>query len=200
MRHLIGLGVLSACLIGITATAQDPVPTPATSNPYFPLKTGSKWTYKVQGGPVEVTVMGTEKVKEITAYKLETKAGGKISASEVVGVTADGVVRFNVNGLTPESPILFLPTDPVAKKEWEINTKASGQVIKGTFKAGKEKVTIGTATYDDVIYVKGADMQVGGASTTIEYWFAKNVGIIKLRFTLGTQDATLELEKYEPGK
>jgi hypothetical protein len=43
-------------------------------------------------------------------------------------------------------------------------------------------------------------MQVGSTTSDIEYWFAKDVGIVKLRFTLGSQDATLELEKYEPGK
>ena len=43
-------------------------------------------------------------------------------------------------------------------------------------------------------------MQIGSTSTTVEYWFAKDVGIVKLKFTLGTQDATLELEKYEAGK
>jgi hypothetical protein len=200
MRHLCGLGLLTVLVMGFSAVAQEAAPTAATSNPYFPLKTGGKWIYNVQGGPVEVTVTGTEKVKDATGYKLETKAGGKISASEVVGSTVDGIVRYNVNGLTPDAPILFLPADPLAKKEWTVDTKASGQTIKGTFKASKVKETIGTTTYDDVIYIKGTDMQVGGASTTIEYWFAKNVGIVKLRFTLGSQDATLELKEYVPGK
>ena len=80
-----------------------------------------------------------------------------------------------------------------------IETKGGGQPLKGTFRASKEKVTVPAGTYD-TIHVKGTGMTVGNTSSDIDYWFAKDVGIVKLRFTLGSQDATLELEKYEPGK
>jgi hypothetical protein len=156
--------------------------------------------YDVQGGPITVKVVGKEKVKDTTGYKLETSAGGKVSATETVAITKDGIVRFNVNGLTPETPILFFPTDPEATKEWSVDTKVGNETIKGTFKATKEQVVLANGTKYDTIYVKGADMKIGTTTTTVEYWFAKDVGIVKLKFTLGAQDATLELNKYTPGK
>jgi len=116
-----------------------------------------------------------------------------------VAVTKEGVQRFNVNGLNPATPILFLPADPETTKEWNIDTEVSGQKIKGTFKAEKQKVTVPAGSYD-AIYVSGKDMTIGATTTTVEYWFAKDVGIVKLRFTLGSQDATLELAQYQPGK
>jgi hypothetical protein len=194
MKRLAGLTVLAVLTMVIAAPAQD-----AGTNPYYPLKVGSEWTYKVQGGPIKVKVAGPEKVGPINGYKLETSAGNKVSATETVAVTPEGVKRLNVNGLTPEQPILFLPADPNATKEWSVDTKVSGQPIKGTFKAKTEKVTVPAGTYD-AVHVTGADMEIGTTKTTVEYWFAKDVGIVKLKFTLGSQDATLELEQYTAGK
>ena len=43
-------------------------------------------------------------------------------------------------------------------------------------------------------------MEIGSTKTSVEYWFAKDVGIVKLKFSLGTQEATLELEAFTPAK
>jgi hypothetical protein len=197
MKRLAGLTVLAVLAIAYAAPAEDPGVEP---HAYYPLKEGAEWTYKVQGGPIKVKVAGKEKAGTGTGYKLETTAGNKVSATETVAVTKEGVQRFNVNGLNPDAPILFLPTDPMTTKTWSIDTKVGGQEIKGTFNANKEKVVVPFGTYEDAIHVKGADMTIGATKTTVEYWFAKGVGIVKLKFTLGSQDATLELEGYTAGK
>lgn len=200
MKRLAGLTVLAVIILGLSLSAQEAT-APAT-HPYYPIKVGSEWTYKVQGGPIKMKVTGTEKVGQATGYKIEVTAGTKVSATEVIGVTKDGVVRYNVNQVAADTPILFLPTDPEsqqAKDGWTIDTKGGGQPLKGKFTATKEKVTVPAGTYD-TIHVKGSGMTVGTTTSDIDYWFAKDVGIVKLRFTLGSQDATLELEKYEPGK
>jgi len=196
MKRLAGLSILAILTASIAVSAQDA----SKPHPYYPLKTGAEWKYKVQGGPITVKVTGPEKVGMVSGFKLETSANNKVSATETVAVTEEGVKRFNVNGLNPEAPILFLPMDPTATKEWSVDTKVAGQTIKGTFKVNTEKVTVPLATYDNAIHVKGTDMEIGATKTTVEYWFVKDVGIVKLRFTLGSQDATLELESYTPGK
>jgi hypothetical protein len=198
MRHLARLSALAVLIVGVSLSAQEPAAT--TTHPYYPIKVGSEWTYKVQGGPIKMKITGTEKVGQATGYKIEVTAGTKVSATEVIGVTKDGVVRYNVNGVAADTPILFLPTDPDAMKEWKIDTKGGGQKLEGTFRATKEKnVTVPAGTYE-TIHVKGVGMTVGTTTSDIDYWFAKDIGIVKLRFTLGSQDATLELEKYDPGK
>jgi hypothetical protein len=197
MKRLAALSVLGILMIGVALSAQDTA-APAT-NPYYPIKTGSEWTYKVQGGPIKMKVTGNEKVGQATGFKIEVTAGNKVSATEVVGVTKDGVVRYNVNGVNAEPPILFLPADPEATKEWEIKSKGGGQELSGTFKISKEEVTVPAGKYS-TIHVRGPGMKVGNTTSDIDYWFAKDVGIVKLRFTLGSQDATLELESYTPGK
>lgn len=198
MKRFAGFLVIALATAGL-GMAQEAVPAAPTAHPYYPLKAGSTWTYEVQGGPITVKVAGTETVKGAPAFKLETTAGNKVSATEVVGLTKEGIVRYNVNGLAPEKEILFLPIDPAATKEWSVDTKVQGQEIKGTFKVTKEKVTVPAGTYEDCFHVKGADMKIGGTTTTVEYWFAKDVGVVKLKFTLGSQDATLELKEYKAG-
>src|SRR5262245_49380271 len=195
MKRLAELSVLAVLTVAINVPAQEG----AATHPYYPLKLGSEWVYKVQGGPIKVKVASAEKIGGTNGYKLETSAGNKVSASETVAVTKEGVQRFNVNGLNPTTPILFLPADPEATKEWNVDTEVSGQKIKGTFKAEKQKVTVPAGSYD-AIYVGGKDMTIGQTNTTVEYWLAKDIGIVKLKFTLGSQDATLELESYTPGK
>jgi hypothetical protein len=201
MKRLAGLSALAVLIVGVSLPAQEAAA--PTTHPYYPIKVGSEWTYKVQGGPIKMKITGTEKVGTATGYKIEVTAGNKVSATEVVGVTDKGVVRYSVNGVAAEPPILFLPTDAENVKDgWPIDSKTGGQggqPLKGTFKISKEKVTAGTATYD-TIHVKGSGMTVGSTTSDIDYWFAKDVGIVKLRFTLGSQEAVLELEKYEPGK
>jgi hypothetical protein len=197
MKRLAGLSVLAVCMVGITLSAQETAA--PTTHPYYPIKVNSEWTYKVQGGPIKMKITGTEKVGAASGYKIEVTAGNKVSATEVIGVTKDGVVRYSVNGVTADTPILFLPTDPDATKEWAVDTKGGGQTLKGKFTASKEKVTVPAGTYE-TIHVKGSDMTVGNTTSNIDYWFAKDVGIVKLRFTLGSQEAILELEAYTPGK
>lgn len=196
MKRLAGLSLFAILAIGVSLSAQDA----AAPNPYYPLKVNSEWTYKVQGGPIKVKVIGTEKIKDnVTGYKLETSAGGKVSASEVVANTKEGVQRISVNGLIPAVPILFLKADAKKGDSWTVDTTVAGQEIKGNFKVEEAKINVGGKDYD-TLYVKGENMKIGSTETTVEYWFAKDIGIVKLKFSLGTQDATLELESYMAGK
>ena len=197
MKLISRLAILTVLVSALGLSAQEAA-APLT-NPYYPLKQGSTWTYTVQGGPVQVKVAGTEKIKDATAYKLETTAGGKVSATETVGVTKDGVVRYQVNGVSAAAPILFLKADAKKGDSWTIDTTAGMQTIKGTYKVSEEKIKVNGKDYD-TLHVKGEDLTVGTTKTNVEYWFAKDVGIVKLKFTLGSQDATLELENYTAGK
>jgi len=197
MKRLAGFSFLTVCVVGIPLSAQETAA--PTTHPYYPIKVLSEWTYKVQGGPIKMKVTGPEKVGAINGFKIEVTAGNKVSATEVVAITKDGVVRLSVNNVAADTPILFLPTDPDATKEWTVDTKGGNQTLKGKFTASKEKVTVPAGTYD-TIHVKGADMTVGSTSSNIDYWFAKDMGIVKLKFTLGSQEAVLELESYTAGK
>src|SRR5438105_8445784 len=70
MKRLAGLSVLAVLTVAVTVPAQEG----ALTHPYYPLKLGSEWVYKVQGGPIKVKVASAEKVGGTNGYKLETSA------------------------------------------------------------------------------------------------------------------------------
>ena len=57
MKRLAGLSIVAVLTFAFAVPAQEG----AKTNPYFPLKKDSVWVYKVQGGPITVKVVGTEK-------------------------------------------------------------------------------------------------------------------------------------------
>lgn len=190
MKRLLGLSVVAILVTGLTINAQE------KTTPLYPLKVGNTWTYKVSGGEVQVKV---EK-KEADSYKLETSAQGKVAATENVQVKDDGVYRVGVNGLKPEAPIKFLDLKAKKGDKWPVDTKVQGQEIKGDFVLKEEDVTVPAGTYKGATLVEGVNFKIAGMDTTIKCWYAKDVGIVKLEFKLGGQDATLELTKFEAGK
>jgi hypothetical protein len=195
MKRLLGLSVVGLLLTGLTINAQE------KTTPLYPLKVGNTWTYKVPGGSIQVKVEKKEDFGgEKDAYKLETSAQGKVAATEHVVVKEDGVYRVGVNGLKPDAPIKFLHLPPEKGKKWNVNTKVQGQDVTGDFVIKEEDVTVPAGQYKGATLVEGANFKIAGMDTSIKCWFAKDVGIVKLEFKLGGQDATLELEKFEAGK
>ena len=195
MKRFLGLAVVSLFLTALSLSAQE------KATPLYPLKVGNTWTYKVSGGSIQVKVEKKEKFADKDCYKLETSAQGKVSATEHVVVEDDGVYRTGVNGLKPDAAIKFLQLPPTKGAKWSVKTKVQGQEVEGEFVIKEEDVTVpfGNGKYSATI-VEGANFKIAGMETTIKYWFVKDIGIVKLEFKLGGQDATLELEKFEAGK
>lgn len=194
MKRLLGLSVVALFVTSLSLAAQD------TSTPLYPLKVGAKWTYKVSGGTVEVKVEKKEKFAEKDCFKLETSSQGKVSATEHVTVEADGVYRVGVNGLKADTPIKFLAIPATKGAKWDVKTKVQGQEVEGSFTIKEEDVTVPLGTYKGATLVEASNFKIAGMESAIKCWFAKDVGIVKLQFKLGGQDAELELEKYEPGQ
>ncbi len=187
-----------ACLVmfGLLASvgAQSPITTP-----YYPLTPNTKWTYKVMGNEIVMRVAGYEKVGDVNCAKIETLVNDKVQAFEHVAVMEDGVYRYSINGQRPDTPVRFLKLPPKEGDTWKVETKIQNQPIKGEFTTRMEKVKVGNKEYEAIV-IDGPNFKIADMNSAIKYWFAKDVGIIKLSFTLGGNDATLELEKYELGK
>jgi len=192
MKKLFGIALVALIAGPISLMAQE------ASSPLYPLKVGNKWTYKAPGGNVEVRVDKKEKVGDEEAYKLVTSLQGKESASEHVVVRADGVYRVSVNGLKPDQAILILPIPATKGKKWDVKTKVQGQEVEGTNTIHEVDVTVPAGTYKGATLVDGPNFKIAGLDTTVRVWFAKDVGIVKLEFKLGGQDAVLELQSFEP--
>ena len=189
-----------AVLLGGAALAQPPAGAPATSD-YYPLKAKSVWTYKVSDKTVEVKVAGIEKFNNEDCTRLDTYVDGKVQASELVVVKADGVYRVKVKDdkIDPAVRILKLP---VKKDEsWPVEIKVGSSTVKGTFKVKdeKEKVKTGAGEFDAVV-VDGPDLDIAGTKSSVRYWFAAGKGIVKLEYVIQGNKAELELTSYAEGK
>jgi len=193
MKRSIGLAVFALMIMSFGLVAQE------KTTEYYPLKEGSKWTYTVMGSQITMKVGKQEKVGEVMCWKIATIVNDKEVASEHISVTDDGIYRNQLNTQKPDAPVCFLKLPPKKDAKWEVNTKIQGQVIKGTFIVRDEKIKAGGKDYDTFVS-EGKDIDINGKLTTIKYWFAKDVGIVKLSFTMDGQETVLELEKYEAAK
>jgi hypothetical protein len=186
-------GSLAFLVLAITLTAQEGGGKDSTA--WYPLKKDTTWTFKVAGNAIVMKVTGQDK----DGTKVETIVNNKSIANEHILVKEDGIYRTAINGLKPESPVLFFKLPPKAGLSWDVDTKIQGQAIKGKFTTSEEEVTVGAGKYK-TFKVAGNDFDIAGMKTNITYWFAENVGIVKLSFSLGGMDAVLELDKFEAGK
>jgi len=193
-RSVAGLALVALMSMSCALVAQT-----EKSSEYYPLKPGTKWVYTVMGSQITMKVDKKEKIGEVECWKIATIVNDKEVASEHVSVTDDGIYRNALNGQKPEKPVMFLKLPPKKDDKWDIDTKISGQVIKGKFVVKEEKAKVGGKDYDTFVS-EGKDIDINGKLTTIKYWFAKDIGIVKLSFTMDGQDTVLELEKYEAAK
>jgi len=194
MKRFLAVCVAVVFLAGLPVNAQE------KTTPLYPLKVGSKWTYKAPGGTVEVKVEKKEMIGAIETYRLETSSQGKVSASENVYVTDEGVFRAAVNGLKPDSAIKFLALPATKGLKWDVRTKVQGQDVEGSYVIKEEDVKVPAGTFAGATLVDGVNFKIASLDTTVKCWYAKDVGLVKMEFKLGGQDAVLELEKYEAGK
>lgn len=180
--------IVALCFAG-TLSAQ----TAATSD-FYPLKDGASWTYIILNSEVEMKVSGTEMVGDQECYKVLTIVNGNEVGSELVAVKEDGVYRYQVSGVRPEKPILFLKFGEVGEK-WEVDTRVAGQEVKGTFVLDEVKdLKIGDKTYPVALVVEGKKFTIAGQTSDVTYWFVKNVGIVKQQFSLDSQDTVMTLK------
>ena len=194
MSHAIRLIVGAAVvLVGGVALAQ-----PKDTDVYFPLKVGTKWTYKVGDQNVEVKVVGNEKFGSDDCSKVETSVNGKVIASELYTVKADGVYRVKVKDVKIDPPVKVLALPVKKDLAWDIKSKVGQQSVSGAFKIkdDKEKIKIGDKEYETVV-VEGNDLDVAGTKTTVKLWLAKNTGIVKLSYKIQDSESVLELSKVD---
>jgi hypothetical protein len=193
IRLFVGAAVV---LCGGVLLAQ-PKETPGADG-YFPLKAKTKWTYKVNDQTIEVVASGTEKLGEETCTKVDTLVSGKVVASELYAVRADGVYRVKVKDDKIDPPVKVLAIPVKKDTEWDVKSKVGTQTVSGKFKVknDKEPVTTPAGKFEAVL-VEGLDLDVAGTKTTVRMWFVKDKGVVKLEYKIAEAVSTLELTKFD---
>src|SRR6187401_1401823 len=158
----------AAVLFGGVLLAQQPKSAAPGADGYFPLEPKTKWTYKVNDQTIEVVVSGTEKVGEETCTKVDTVVGGKVVASELYAVRADGVYRVKVKDDKIDPPVKVLAIPVKKDAEWEVKSKVGTQTVSGKFKVKNDKEKLKIMDKDvEAVLVEGLDLDVAGTKTTV---------------------------------
>ena len=140
----------------------------------FPLKVGSKWTYRVGENRYEVKVAKIEPVGKVECARMETTINGKAASFEHVAVGSDkgvpAVMRYSFEGkkAVPPLPFLLLPAD---KTSWRVESKVLDQTLKGTFKKSFEDVKVPAGAFPKAAKVS-SDLSVNKVDLSVTWWFA----------------------------
>jgi hypothetical protein len=182
-------------------TADDKAP----ETPYFPLKVGDSWTYKMGDTRYTRKVAKFEDVDKQPCALIQTMVGNRMASSERVAVKADGVYRYTSDDNKDtkyDPPLCFLKLPVKTGESWKVESSVAGAgKVVGTFKTGEvAELKVGDKKYEKVVTVSSDDYDAGGTKIKLTYYFAKDVGIVKQTVSVEGQEVVMELEKFEAGK
>ncbi|HLW66120.1 MAG TPA: hypothetical protein VKS79_12485 [Gemmataceae bacterium] len=184
----------------ILAVLAGPAQLPEATKPvsYYPLKVGNTWHYKLGDKKASTKVTALEKIGDLMTARIETIIDGNVVANENIAETADGIVRVAVNGQKADKPVLLLKLPPNKGDSWDINTKIAGETVKGKFTVSEEEVQVPAGKFKAV--TSSGDFQLNGEPARFGYWFAPDVGIVKVSMVAMDVDLTWELQKFDAAK
>jgi hypothetical protein len=187
-----------ALALATPARAADDKP---METPYYPLKVGNTWYYKIGDTKFTMKVAKYEEIEKQLCARVEMSVGDKVQAVEHVAVKDDGVYRFAFENKNAVPPVKFLKL-PVKKDEtWEVKSTIGAEKLAGTFKSGiLDEVKVAAGAYKDVYTSASDNLDANGTKINFTYYFAKDVGMIKQTIKIAGQEVVIELEKFDAAK
>ncbi len=164
-------------------------------SPYYPLKVGTKWTYRAGKNQITAQVVGHDKVGEIMCAVVETVKEGQPVTSEHIAAKEDGIYRYAFGYQKIDPPICFLKLPPKKGDIWKIESKIGGGTAKAKFTLGEEEITVRGRKFKTV--TSGGDLEVNNQTISFTYWFAENVGMVKQIIKVDKKEIVIELVKFE---
>jgi len=197
----------------------------ASTQPYYPLNIGDKWTYRhvdlkvipnKGDAPKRTTVeVERQEIYEQKAAKeskdpkanvinrvgfiLKNSSGGKTTRDHVV-VLEDGVYRVTAAGTAMTPPLRFFPFFKDQEREIQVNTVCGNEVVKGTISGRRDKVTVPAGKFDAVAVLFTNNKKEEFERVEVETWFVEKIGMVKQRILQKGHEHALELETYAPKK
>ncbi len=192
---LTALVILITPLTSVRADDKDKV----GESPYYPLKVGNTWTYNGPGNTKLINkVVAHEKIGDMMCARVETQVNGETKAFEHIGITADGIYRYSLNGVKVDKPILILKLPAKKGDEWKIDAKVGNETVTGKLTTTEEKLTVPAGKYDAL--VSSGKLMAAGETVEAANYFVKDVGIAKIKMDLMGMSIVVELDKFEAGK
>jgi hypothetical protein len=173
-----------------------PVPDDGLKTRYYPIKSGTKWTYRTGGKTFVVKIESVETKNGATVINIVTEEANGISNSyEKLLLSEKGVFRISSLGEKVEPPMCLLKLPAKPGMEWEAD--AGGLVVKETHKLfGPEEIEVPAGKYK-AIRVE-SKVIYANLDEPLRYtdWYVPGVGCIK---SVRGESVT-ELEAFTPSK
>jgi hypothetical protein len=169
--------------------------------PFFPLKVGNTWTYKVGENHFSYRIAKIEKVGGTPCARVEMLVQDKPVSFEHIGIHNGAIARFSFEGKEIKPPIPLLKANARKGDSWPVESKiGDGQVIKGKFVVGEDLDFSVPAGRGHAITVTAQDMEVNGVKLNVTYFLTEKMGMVKQVADMAGKKIVIELEKFEPGK
>jgi hypothetical protein len=195
MHHRKSLAAAALLALILPVSAQD-------DKPLYPLKVGTKWTYKVkdQEEKFVVTAVKEDMVGDQNCIKLEARLKDRVVASEHVAILKDGIYRFKFDDKAIEPPVCFCKLPATKGQKWELKFKVAGKEGVAKFESGEEEISVPAGKFQTMV-VKGEVIE-DSVPIKMSLWFAPGWGIVRQVIDSGGQQPiVLELESIErPGE
>ncbi|CAN5552460.1 hypothetical protein BH18VER1_BH18VER1_16470 [soil metagenome] len=162
----------------------------AAAAPLLPTADGTTWQYELRELPpdedgaatLSVRIAGTEELAGKQLLKLETRAGGLLTKTELIGVDDNGIHcyrRTDEHGevVSLERPLTILPLPLKIGAKWEVSEQIGKTAIREEFTIlAQEIVDVPAGTYHAF---RLHTEQPWPISSTIDRWFVPEVGFVK---------------------
>jgi hypothetical protein len=159
------------------------------AEPLLPTAVGTTWEYEVKDsaapaaiGSSVVRAVGTERIADVDAVKLETTTSGDVSKTELVTVNERGVFcyrRTSSDGkvVTFDPPQTVVPAQLAVGTKWELDDEVHGSAMHQEFTvAAEEEVTVPAGKFRAWRYQCARPWPL---SARVERWFTPGVGLVK---------------------
>ena len=191
--------LLLAAVLPSSLVAADP---PRVGEDLLPLAVGNTWTYRVpfQEDKFVVRVIRQEMVGDQTCFVLEGRLKDRVTATEHVAFTKDGLTRFRADNVDIVPPVTVLKFG-AAKGRWATEYQLGERKATATFsqEAGAA-VLVPAGRYRTTTQVTGEMNGENNSRTRTSLWYAAGVGLIRQQIGEGKGMVVLELERFEKGR
>lgn len=162
---------------------------------------GTKWVYASDDGGYELLVTSAEQKGDSRILHLEQSQDGKMTMTDTWGISSEGVYRTSLAGGEADNPAFLAKWPHKAGEKWVSRAELKGGItITQSFTTHNiEAVKVPAGTFQ-AIHVEFVLEATEERTVGAEYWFAPEVGIVKLRVQKGDGIVTHELKSFTLGK
>ncbi|MCL9808625.1 hypothetical protein [Flavobacterium luminosum] len=206
----------SVSFLFLTSCSNDDANNGTSTGNYLPMAINNKWSYLDQNDQIdEMHIIEKENLNNKTYYKIDTQKESEELGYPVESWFAKSGAKYFTrtafempiyNAEVSPMEVIILQDDLEVNQTWTQNFKLTIKVygqgsqslpvtVTGKIIEKGVSVNVQDVNYDEVIQTN-VKIDINGTKTETNYWFAKDVGVVKSITTIDGTISTSELINY----